>query len=428
MISHNWTIAIFLFAVLTLVYIIASAHHRILQRMASFLPPLVLIYLLPGLFNSFGWINGRDNQVGYFAMRYFLPASLVLLTLGVNFSAIRSLGGKALLLFFAGTIGIVIGGPLALWIYSFFDGRVVADQGADSLWRGLVCITGAWINGTPGQLSMKQIFGASEELFFVIIAVDTIMQNAWLLLLFYAANRAISIDRWLKADPQLMEVVNEKMDRLHLKNQEVQLYQPIKIGPLMIPVPKFEILNLFHILAIGIGAVAFTYFLSIGVLSYTRTFTLADNSAWIFIKSEAFWLVLFSTSLGLILSATPANRLEAKGATAIGNFLLYFIIATLGMRMDIFQLSGGWSALGVCCIWLMIHLVILLIAAKLLKAPFFFVAVGSQANIGGPATASAVASAFRPELATVGVLLGVLSNIIGNYFALLAGYLFSAVG
>ena len=69
-------------------------------------------------------------------------------------------------------------------------------------------------------------------------------------------------------------------------------------------------------------------------------------------------------------------------------------------------------------LWMLVHIVVLLLVAKLIKAPFFFVAVGSQANVGGAASAPIVASAFSPALAPVGVLLAVLGYAVGTIGAI----------
>jgi uncharacterized membrane protein len=67
---------------------------------------------------------------------------------------------------------------------------------------------------------------------------------------------------------------------------------------------------------------------------------------------------------------------------------------------------------------MLVHIVVLLVVAKLIRAPFFFVAVGSQANVGGAASAPIVASAFSPALAPVGVLLAVLGYAVGTIGAI----------
>ena len=76
---------------------------------------------------------------------------------------------------------------------------------------------------------------------------------------------------------------------------------------------------------------------------------------------------------------------------------------------------------------MLIHVILLLSIAKLIKAPFFFVAVGSQANVGGAASAPVVASAFHPSLAPVGVLLAVLGYALGTYAAWFCGILMQYV-
>jgi uncharacterized membrane protein len=65
----------------------------------------------------------------------------------------------------------------------------------------------------------------------------------------------------------------------------------------------------------------------------------------------------------------------------------------------------------------------LVVVAKIIRAPFFFLAVGSKANVGGAASAPIIASAFHPSLASVGVLLAVFGYVVGTYGALLCAYL-----
>jgi len=74
-----------------------------------------------------------------------------------------------------------------------------------------------------------------------------------------------------------------------------------------------------------------------------------------------------------------------------------------------------------------IHVLLLIIVAKIIKAPFFFLAVGSKANIGGAASAPIVASAFHTSLASVGVLLAIFGYIIGTYGAIISAVLMEIV-
>ncbi len=112
--------------------------------------------------------------------------------------------------------------------------------------------------------------------------------------------------------------------------------------------------------------------------------------------------------------------MEKLGSTDFATLFIYFLIMTIGMRLDLFNIGAN---VGLLAIWMLIHIISMFVAAKIIKAPFFFVAVGSQANIGGVATAPAVAAAFHPSLAPVGVLLAVLSHVIGTYAGIISAWL-----
>ena len=343
-----------------------------------------------------------------------LPVTLILLTMTINFRDLLALSRKSILVFLAGTVGIVVGGPIALWLVGQLSPGMLADRGADSVWRGLVCISGSWINGTPGQTSMKEIFGSSNEQYFVMLTVDTVIQNLWLAFLFFGVRTSTFFDRMLRADQTELQTIQkaglERHQQKSERNPDGRFFRRLVLLSLLCLI-GYLILN------------QFTLYTS----SYFHSMSIPESSVWSFLSKVVFWQVFFATSLGILLSFTPARGLDDVGATKIGNFFFYFLFSALGLRMDIFKLGGQWEFVVICVVWLLIHFVFLLVAARLLRAPFFFVAVGSQANIGGPATASMVAGAFNPHLASVGVLLGVLSNVIGNYCGLIAGVLYKLV-
>ena len=138
-------------------------------------------------------------------------------------------------------------------------------------------------------------------------------------------------------------------------------------------------------------------------------------------------LIVISTTFGLLLSFTRVRKLEGVGASRWGSVFIYILVATIGMKMNLGEVFQNLGLFAVGIIWMLVHVIILLIVAKLIKAPFFFVAVGSQANVGGAASAPVVASAFSPSLAPVGVLMAVLGYALGTYGALICAYLMQAV-
>ena len=145
------------------------------------------------------------------------------------------------------------------------------------------------------------------------------------------------------------------------------------------------------------------------------------------LTSAFFWIVVLATTFGLVASFTRARSLEGAGASKIGQVLVYVLVATIGMQMNLGAVFTNPGLFMVGLIWISIHAALLLIVARLLRAPVFYLAVGSQANIGGAASAPVVAAAFHPALAPVGVLLAVLGYALGTYGAWLCGQLMRMV-
>ena len=389
----------------------ADSNHGFWKKLYGVVPPLLFCYLIPGFLNSYQIISGEASGLYRFATVYLLPASLILLLSTANLKAIFGLGDKALLIFFTGSIGIVIGGPIALYVVSFFsDSFHVAAQEA-GYWKGLVTITGSWIGGSSSQLALKEIYGCSGELFVIILVIDALVANVWTALLFYGAGITHKIDAWLGADATLIEDVKKNI----LKFKET------KDKPA-------DLKDLTFILGIGFGGTAVAHACS-GLIS--KLF--APHRDWLIehglepFSSQFLWLILVSTTIGILLSFTRVRKMEKLGSTDFATLFIYFLIMTIGMRLDLFNIGANVGLLAVAAIWMLIHIISMIVAAKIIKAPFFFVAVGSQANIGGVATAPAVAAAFHPSLAPVGVLLAVLSHVIGTYAGIISAWLMRLV-
>lgn len=394
--------------ILAFVFYTASSKQKVWQKFYTYIPSLLLCYFLPSVLNSLGIISGELSSLYAVASRYLLPASLVLLTLGIDFKGILKLGPKALIMFLTGTVGIVIGGPVAILLVSLFAPEVVGGVGADAVWRGLTTIAGSWIGGGANQAAMYEVFGASPELFSTMIAVDVIVANIWMAFLLYGAGNAAKWDKKLKADASAIEELKTKIEAYRLSISKI----PTLTHTMIIFGVGFGITGISHF-----GADIITPFIAENA-PYLDKFSLT---------SSFFWIVVIATTLGLILSFTRARKLEGVGASRMGSVLLYVLVATIGMQMDVTAIFSNPGLFMVGIIWMLVHVVILLTVAKIIKAPFFFVAVGSQANVGGAASAPIVASAFNPSLAPVGVLLAVLGYALGTYGAYICGLILQSI-
>jgi uncharacterized membrane protein len=397
-----------LFIILAFIFATSQSKHTIWKKFYTYVPTVLLCYFLPSLLNTFGIVSGEDSVLYFVASRYLLPASLALLTISIDVKGIMKLGPKAVIMFLAGTVGIVLGGPLAILITSVFSPETVGGAGPDAVWRGMATIAGSWIGGGANQASMLEVFGASPAVFSTMIAVDVVVANVWLAVLLFGAGRAKAIDEKFRADSSAIEEV-----RARIENYRLSIQKSPNLADTMV------------VLGVGFGIMGISHFLAEVIAPWLSAN--APQLVRFSLTSSFFWLVVLATTFGLILSFTKAKELEGVGASRYGSVLLYVLIATIGLQMDIKAIGANPGLFVVGVIWMLVHVVILITTAKLIRAPFFFVAVGSQANVGGAASAPIVASAFHPSLAPVGVLLAVFGYALGTYGAWLCGILMQQV-
>ncbi len=394
--------------ILGLVFYTERSRNRFWQKFYRYVPGLLLCYFLPSLLNTFGVVDGESSRLYFVSSRYLLPACLVLLTLSVDFVAIARLGYKAIAMFLTGTAGIVLGGPLALLAVSAVDPSIVGGHGQRAVWRGMTTIAGSWIGGGANQTAMKEVFQVDDALFSQMVAVDVLCASVWMAVLLFLAGRAGDIDRRMGADTSAIEKLKERVARFHAEHSRITTLPDL----IFIAAVGFGVTGLAHACAGFIAPFIEFHAPGLARLSLTSTF---------------FWIVVIATTAGLSLSFTPIRHLEGAGASRVGSAMLYILVASIGMRMDVGAVFRNPGLFVVGFIWIGVHALLLVIVARVLKAPVFYLAVGSQANVGGAASAPVVASAFHPSLAPVGVLLAVLGYSLGTYAAWVCGVMMAAV-
>ena len=371
----------------------------------TYVPALLICYFLPGLLGTFGLVEDQGHKLYHVATRFLLPACLVLLTLSIDLKGVFKLGPKMLAVFFAATVGVVVGGPLAVLVVSFVSPETVGGSGPDAVWRGLSTVAGSWIGGGANQTAMKEIFLPGDDLFSAMVAVDVIVANIWMGVLLYLAGRREAFDRFLNADSSALDALEARVTQMHA-------------GKARIPTTT----DFMKMVAVAFGTVGVSFLLANAI---SDAFEAAGPWATRFsLTSQFFWLIILSTTFGLILSASKKARdLEDVGASKIAAVFLYLLVTVIGLGMNLAAIFERPGLFVVGLIWITFQAVVVLTVARLLRAPGFFVAVGSQANIGGAASAPVVAAAFNPLLAPVGVLLAVLGYAVGTYGAWLCAQL-----
>jgi len=410
MITNDAVVLGILLMVLAAVYYTSQKTSPFWKKFYTFIPAILLCYFIPALLNwPLGLISGEQSKLYFISTRFFLPASLILFFLGADLKSIIGLGPKALIMFFTSTFGVMLAAPLAILItYNLFPGLIAVP--ADDLWRGLGTIAASWIGGGANQTAVKEILNVSNDLFGAMVVIDVLVGNLWLAILLYLVNRDTALNKWFKADTSAIIALEEKVARF---------------GSSVTHIPSTT--DVFVMMAVAFGGVGLAHFGSDLLIPWLSTFEESFKRFHLeSLVNGFFWIVLIATTIGIVLSFTPLRRLEGAGASRWGSFFLYIMVATIGMQMNLGTVSEHLGLFVIGLIWIFLHGLLLIIVGKLIKAPFFFLAVGSQANIGGAASAPIVAGAFNPALAPVGVLLAVLGLTIGTYGGLLCAYLMQA--
>jgi uncharacterized membrane protein len=235
-----------------------------------------------------------------------------------------------------------------------------------------------------------------------------VVANIWMAVLLFGAGIADKLDARMKADTSAIETVKAKIE-----NYQASVMRMPTLRDWMI------------IAAIGLSSTGFAHACADVIVPWIR-----ENAPYLSrfsLDSSLFWIVVVATTIGLILSFTRARDFEGAGASRMGSVFLYVLVATIGMQMDLFSVFDNPGLFVVGLIWMSIHAGLLLLVARIIRAPFFFTAVGSQANVGGAASAPIVASVFHPSLASVGVLLAVLGYALGTYGAYLSALIMQQV-
>lgn len=362
-----------------------------LKTLFKYTPPVLYVYFVPMATTTLG-ITPASSPVYDWLSRYLLPFALFLLMISIDLRSVAKLGFVALFMVVAGTVGVVIGGPISL---ALFGSVLPADA-----WTGFAALSGSWIGGSANMLAIAESVGTPESAFGPIIVVDTVVGYGWMgVLLFFSGYQAV-FDARTHARTAALDETNRRLAALSEEQR------PLILRDAMV--------------MIGMGLAA-----SVGaVMLGDRLPSLGDPT----IISSTTWAVLMIVTAGIALSFTRLREYEQVGASALGYVGLYLLLAGIGAQADLRAVLDAPAYLAAGVVWISIHVLVLLLAARVVRAPLFFVATGSMANIGGAASAPVVAGVYNPAMAPVGLLMAVAGYVLGIYGALVCAWLLGIVG
>uniref|UniRef100_UPI004047DCED DUF819 family protein n=1 Tax=Shewanella baltica TaxID=62322 RepID=UPI004047DCED len=406
MISSDLEIGLFLGFLLCGLFYTHTSSIKFFKNFYRIFPLMLMCYALPAIFSSLHFIDASNSQLSEMAKTHLMPGCLFLLILGTDFFALSLVGKKLLGMYVLGAVSICIGGPLSLWLGSIFFPYELVWQGDNAAWKGMSTLMANWLGGTANQLAIKEIHDVGDAVFAVMMAINILFSSLWMVILLFIAERQDKIDEYLKANKAYKPIFPNNIKSKPLDKQTT--YYWIMILSCTFLTVIFFSENLSSFLANSI-ANSFPY-----LFKYNLT-------------SDFFWSVLIVTFLGLSFSLTNARHVLVKETRHIALFIIYIMIMLMGLNFDISALSVAPYYVCIGLIWFAIHIVILFTFTVLLRLPIMYLAIASQCNIGGAASAPVIASAFHPRLASAALLMAVWgytwASLLAWYFGILMQFI-----
>lgn len=385
MIQGELYIFISLIFMLAGIFYLSKLKSKIVKLVFSVIPPLLFCYFLPSLLVEQGIIVIGNTDLNGTLAKTLLPFCIFYFTLGLPLAKLKAIGRKPIILFLVGALGVIIGGPISLMISHYF---FPTEFNAESF-RGLSTIAGSWIGGTANQMALNAIFLPNADELAKAVTVDVFFGETWLAILLFLIPFQLKINQYLKASYNHQDISVDWEEDLTVK--------------------KFTFNNLIYILGLG--------FLITLLSTYSGSY-LTELIAITFLN-QSFWTFFICTFMGIGLGLSPLKRLYTAGGDVIATLFLYFIIASIGLKISLSHLFSTPLLLFTGFIWISIHGLVIFVVGKWIKAPYHYMAIASQANVGGIASTSVIATAISPILAPLGVILALLGYAIGTY----GGYL-----
>jgi len=354
-------------------------------KLFNYFPPLIFIYAVPAILSNTGVLTNTSEVYGWLSSTV-LPMFLVIMLLKVDIASTIRMTGRGIFVMLFGTAGVVIGAPIAFWL--------VRDKLPESLdaWKAFGALAGSWIGGTGNMAAVSEGLKTSGQEFGLAVIGDNLVYIIWLPILLGSKNFHKAFNRFTRVDEKRIAMLEAAQIDDESEQQQVKM----------------------------------RHFLYLLVLAFACTWAAEIISARLPeikpVLTASTWRILLITTMGLLLSLTPARRIPASHEWAMA--LVYIFVANMGAKADVSGLTGSaaWFLLA-CYIWIVVHGAFCVLGAYLLRVDIHSVAIASAANIGGAASAPVVASAHNEKLVPVSILMALIGYAIGNYGAFLAAWL-----
>ncbi len=379
MITIGFTyLAVLMMMASSIVYIEKRSQHKLFE----YLPAIVIIYFVVMLASTFGlWEKTESITATYKGVKSnLLPAMIFLMLLLADMREIVKLGKKMLLTFLLASMSIALGfiGMFTLFHNSF---------GAES-WKAFAALSGSWMGGTANMVAIQGALNLPDSAMGYTLLIDSIDYAIWVMILLALVPFAKKFNTWSKADTSLIDEVGE---RLAIKEENKK---------------PLDFASLFFLLGASLLVSALTQYGA----SFLPTTSFLTTTTWI---------VILATLTGILFAMTPLAKIS--GSSELANIMLYLIVALIASRANFAELTQAPLYIFAGFVIITIHVIIMVIFAKLFKLDLFSLGVASLANIGGVASAPILASAYSKALIPIGVLMAMMGYILGTFGGLMVG-------
>ena len=365
-----WIIATF---TVVAVYFLDRWENRHIKSLFDWVPAILLAYIIPALISYSLDADYSQANIHDFSKEYFIPLAIIAVMSSLSLSHLKAIGFKPIVVFVSGSFFIAVFPVVLMYLWS--DTQLISKTLiTENYWMGIPPIVGSWIGGSTSQLVLKELVECPENIFLTVLVMDNILVNVWTILMFQTIKKSDMLNNWFKVTDVAIP-------------EDIRVETGKKWSPWLCAL------------------------LLLGVVVLTN----------LFLESFVVKVVLLSV-LGLFIS-NLIPRWNYKYALKSGGILIIVVMAVLGLKLQIATLGFNMPFLGFLSIWLVGHLVLMVLIAKLLNVNMAWVPIASMANVGGIATAPAVTAAYNLKWMPHAIVLAILSMATGTFWGMLTIWL-----
>ena len=343
----------------------------------------LLVILFTAVISNFNFIPSASNSIELYDIifKYVAPISIFYLLLKVNITSIKNAGLPMVGLFVIGSLATTCGIIISWYLLTpesllGEDAKIIAGM-----------LTGTYTGGSVNfnAIALEYEFQKKGVLYAGTIAVDNVVTAIWIMITLIIPT---VLNRIWKGDKK---VVSKKSNSLK-EDQENQ---------------NIDLTSLAWLLFLGVSV----YYISDIISNYI-----------INIPS-----ILILTTIGIVLAQSKFIS-NLKGSQDLGLYLVYLFLAVIGAYCEIGAVNQlqevGFLLLIFTISAVIIHGILFIIIGGIVYRDWEMISIASQANIGGGASAIALAEAFdRKDLILPAILIGSLGNALGTYLGFLVVYI-----